>query len=206
MDHELVVGSQRLLAACGEDLQRQAHSLLEMLARLHTAQAPLHDAMVVEFGWAPLKLMAEGDALRVCEPDYDAGASRFRPQVDATLRVLAQQAAVVQATGAPPRAARFDQIVHVAPGALTAERIGLVRRVPVDDADSGWFIGALDGDVSADAERVSEAMPVHRLWRERPAVLKLLALPLAYSAALQGQTIINVVNEQGQPVWPYEPG
>lgn len=171
----------------------------------HTAQAPLRDGMVVEFGWAPLKLVAEGDALRVCEPDYDAGAGRFRPQVDTTLRVLAQQAAVAQATGARPLAARFDQIVHVATDALTAERIGLVRRVPVDDSDSGWFIAALDSDTSAVTESAGQAMPVHRLWRDRPAVLKLLALPLAYSAALQGQTIIKVLDDQGQPVWPFEP-
>ena len=70
----------------------------------------LRDGSIVEFGWAPLKLVAAGDGLEIWEPDFERDPAIFQPSADTVLRVLAKQAAVTHACGAraagplrPPR-------------------------------------------------------------------------------------------------------
>jgi hypothetical protein len=198
MKYRLEAGHHTLVVECGEDLAKQAQSLLKMLAR---DDATLHEGSIVEFGWAPLKLVAGSDGIEIWEPDFQRDPAEFRAGADTVLRVLAKQAAVTHACGARSRAARFDHLVHVERDALGRPRIGLVRLEPMHAHDSGWHVGALDAGGSRQHEET--AIPVYRLLQQQPSVMKALALPVGYRVAIDDSEIIEVLDAEGRSVWPF---
>lgn len=199
MKYDLKAEHHRLVVECGEDLAKQAQSLLKMLAR---EDATLRDGSIVEFGWAPLKLVAAGDGLEIWEPDFERDPAVFQPSADTVLRVLAKQAAVTHACGARALAARFDHLVHIERETLCKRRVGLVRLEPMHTLDTGWHVGALDADRSVPGQQEETGLPVYQMLRERPSAMKVLALPVGYRVAIDDRDIIEVLNPEGRSVWP----
>jgi len=203
MRHTLDTGRHRLAVECGEDLAKPAQGLLRMLARGDGDDAPLRDGLVIEFGWAPLKLVARGDALEVWEPDFARDpATAFRPQADTVLRVLAKQAAVVHACGATAQATRWDDGVRVDRAVLAAPRLALRRVAPEGAGDSGWRLAAPAPDGSALSVASPSSLPAWHLLHDRHGAMKALALPVGYQVLLDGDAITDVRDVRGRPVWP----
>jgi hypothetical protein len=138
----------------------------------------------------------------ICEPDYGGSADRFVPTVSRTLRVVAEQAAILNALGIEGVAARYDLGVVVKRNVLDLGRVYMHRRNPVSDRDSGWYVGPAD-DVSGppDASQL-DAVPVYRLLDIRPALLRVMAVPAEYIVVFDGDEIEAVVDPSGRRVWP----
>ncbi|MGN6526003.1 MAG: immunity protein Imm33 domain-containing protein [Burkholderiaceae bacterium] len=203
MRHVLDLALHRLVVDCGEDLAKPAQGLLRMLARGDGADAPLHDGLLVEFGWAPLRLVQRDGALEVWEPDFARDpAAGFHPGADTVLRVLAKQAAVVHACGARAQATRWNELVHADRAALAAPRLALVRMAAATAGDSGWRLGAPRGGSDLPAGTQPDPLPAWRLLHERHGAMKVLALPVGYSVVLDGDAIAQVRDGAGRGVWP----
>jgi hypothetical protein len=194
-----------LVAYCDPDLEVQANSLLKLVEDADAKVGGLKDGTVIEFGWAPLRLHAEDADLVICEPDYTGSADRFVPTVSRTLRVVAEQAAMLNALGVDGVAAKYDEGVVLKRDVLELRRVYMHRRQPVSDHDSGWYIGPPD-DVSGppDASQL-DAIQVYRLLDIRPALLRVMALPAEYIVVFDGDEIEAVLNPRGRYVWPGPP-
>jgi hypothetical protein len=198
-------GGRSLVAHCDADLAEQASSLLRRIEEADGQVGGLRDGLLIELGWAPLRLQADPEGLVVCEPDYAGDVNQFVASISRTLRVAADQTALNDALGAEGIPARYDQGVVLRRGALDVRHIYLHRREAVSDRDSGWYLGPAD-DIGEppDASQL-DAIHVYRLLNVRPALLRFMALPPEYLVVLDGDEIDAVVDPSNRRVWPVWP-
>ena len=197
---ERVVANKRLVVYCKEIQRDQAQSLLEALSGIHTQGLSLEDGTHIQFGWSLLALRAHGNELVVWEPDYlgDPFADHLQ-QADVTLQVVSEQAAVLNTIGIGGEAASYNTKVVVAKGCLREKALYLERRAPVDKQDSGWFVGRVNQEKEL-AEEDCETHYIFELLRHRPALMKVLALPVGYLVIFDGDGIRALFNERGEDV------
>ena len=193
-----------LVAYCDSDLAEQANGLLRMIEEADEHVGGLRDDTVIEFGWVPLRLRAENDEFVVCEPDYAGDVNQFVPSVSRTLRVVAEQTALVNALGVEGVAAKYSQGVVLQCGVLDLRRIYMHRRQPVSDRDSGWYIGPADDIGEPRDPSQLDAIYVYRLLNVRPALLRVMALPSEYLVVFDRDEIEAVVDPSNR-VWPVSP-
>jgi hypothetical protein len=185
-----------LVAECSPDLQEQAATLLKLAAETDARGEGLGPGMVIEFGWAPLKLFAEVDDLVFSEPDYTGEVNETVPSVDHTLRVLAGQTRLLNSLGVEGVAARYDQGIVLKRGALQLPRVYLLRRIPVSIDDSGWYIAPAD-DLAPPDQGDLDAVHVYELLGVRPALLSVMALPVDYLVIFDGDKIESAFDNRG---------
>lgn len=186
-----------LVAECGPDLAEQANTLLKLAAEADAESEGLKDGSVIEFGWAPLKLRADGPDLLVCEPDYKRDVNQFVPFVNHTLKVLLDQATILNAVRVSGVAAKYNQAVVIKRGALQSNHLYMHRRAPVNAEDSGWYIGLADDLIPPD-EADLDALRVYQLLSLAPAFMKVMALPHNYLVVFKQDEIEAVFDDQGK--------
>jgi hypothetical protein len=200
MRYSIASRGRLLVAECGPDLQEQAAILLKLAAETDARGEDLSPGMVIEYGWAPLKLFVEAGDLVFSEPDYTGDVNETVPSVDHTLRVLAGQTRLLNSLGVEGVAARYDQGIVLKRGALGLPRVSLLRRAPVSADDSGWYIGSPDDHAPPDQGEL-DAMFVYGLLGVRPALLSVMALPVDYLVIFDGDKIESAFDNQGAQLW-----
>jgi hypothetical protein len=184
-----------------EEQRAQAEGLLDRLAELHARGPALGNGSVVEFGWVPLKLVADGVELVVCEPDFSGDPwQNYVPMVDVTLRVLSWQAQQLQSLGVAGVPAHCYDTLVLERDCLGNQRIYAQRSAEMQTGDSGWYIGAVDKSDEAPAADKLAAVYIYQLLQSRPAAMAVLALPPGYLTILDGDTIEAIFDDQGMPV------
>lgn len=186
-----------LVADCEPELAEQAKMLLELAAEADQKADGLRNGSVIEFGWAPLKLRAEGADLIICEPDYEHDVNLFIPSVKLTLKVLLDQALVLKALGVSGVAAKYNHAVVLKRGVLQMNHRYLYRRAPTSRDDSGWYVGPRDDLMPAD-ESDLEALYVYQFVNLAPALMKVMALPYEYLIVFRNDEIETVLNDRGK--------
>jgi len=201
--YERQIGDSVVVVNCEEDLSQQAAALLSKLEQLHGQGPPLHSGTVVQFGWSRLVLKPDGNDLVVCEPDFDHDPfSRTVPEVDRTLRVAAEQAGVCRLAKAVGPDVSFAQTVVIAKGHLSTPMIYLDRRDPEVNGFSGWYLGPSAEETTIDSQEQLEPVYIYQLLNLRPAVIKVLNLPINYLVVFSGDTIDMIFDATGTVVWP----
>ena len=108
--------------------------------------------------------------------ERDDALEQWVPGADRAVRIHAAQEQTcwdLASDFEPPRA---EATAVVAPGALLAERLQLVRYEYLAP-QSGWFIGGSDGDRT----------PLHLVARERPEILDFLALEPGWTVTIESE-------------------
>lgn len=186
---KLQLGARTVIARCDPDLAVHAASVLELLGELASCGPALEPGAAIPLGWSRLSLEPRGEDLVVCEPRFDGDPfAETRDDITRTLAILVEQAALVEELGVASQPTPFDARLAVAVGALAGRRILVERRA------DGWFVGPADGEPDADLE--CEPLHVYELLGRRPAVLRVLALPVGYLAVLDGDTLETVLDDQ----------
>ena len=121
------------------------------------------------------------------------------PRVDYTLRVIDEQARLIQRIGCSSKATLFTGSLVLAKACLAERRIYLERRAAVKENDSGWYIGPLDHPL-AERERLA-SIQAYRLLRLRPEVMPVLALPEGYIATFDGERLEAILDHRDVRVW-----
>ncbi len=188
-----VVGGVRLLAECAVWNEEAARSALRAFAGAGTPK----DGLTLRFGWSVLRLRADGEVLRVCEPDYLLGADRWIDTIDVTLDTLRAQAEVHRNTGMEPVDVGHDQQLLCVPGALTQPGIFLHRLEPLSAGDSGWVLGSLADPEALAGDPDLDTVPVAVLVRVRPLVLSVLTLPVGSMVVIEGDVVTHVEGPAG---------
>ncbi len=191
-----VIGEFEVVAACASDLEPQATGLLDKIAELHDRGPAIRDGTTIRFGWSLLTLAGAGHELEVCEPDFLADPLRERlPQVEFTLRVVSQQAALLTSLRVEGLDAGYRDRVVTAKGSLDASRIYLERSEPERPEDSGWYIGPVEEPERA-AEDL-EALYVYEIFQKRQPLMAALALPHGCLVVFQDSLIEAVFDSSG---------
>jgi len=183
---------------CDDARARQADDILDVVARLRKAEIVAGTSF--RFGWSRLRLISDGRALRVAEPNFATWPEDdWSPTVDITLDVLSLQIALLHRIGEKGTDVWLDQLLIAAPGALSATEV-YVRRTPSSKpADSGWLLATL-----ADPEALTrgdglEAIAIATLvTRDRP-LLQALTLPVGFTAIFDGACLTEVLDGAGRP-------
>ena len=191
-----------IVAECRPDLRAQARTLLRLAVEADAQGNGLKDGAVIEYGWAPLRVKAEDRDLLLCEPNYAGDPNEFVPTVDGTLHVLAGQTALLHGLGIEGVAAKYNQGVVLKRGVLQIPHIYLHRRSPVNEHDSGWYIGPADEGNRPPPDSELESTYVFSLLAPRPSLLQAMALPYEYLAVFDGDKIEVVLDPGGKTVWP----
>jgi hypothetical protein len=203
MRYQRRIGTFDVVAVCGQDLEEQAIGLLKKLDELNEAGPSIQDGTTIMFGWSLLTLRGGEDELVICEPDFEGDPLHdYRPQVEHTLRILTQQVALLKHTGSEGVEARYLDKVVIAKGCLGTERIYLERTATDADADSGWFVGEVEGEEMKYTVEELEAIYVYQIFQIRRALMKVLALPPGYMVVFRGDYIEEIFNADGSSVWP----
>ena len=142
-------------------------------------------------------MQADGDDLVVVEPDFWGNPFQDRrPQLNHTLHVLKEQTALLQHLGIAGETTPYDSQVLIAKGCLGERDVYLEKKTPQNNQDSGWFIGSVDGE-EALTEDDLDVIYVFELLRERPGLMKALALPVGSLVVFQGDALQAVFNARG---------
>ena len=88
-----------------------------------------------------------------------------------------------------------DRII-VEDGAWESSKIYL-ERVPLEEGDSGWFVGRADGETGPE----NLSMSVGDLLQSRQDLLEILTLPPGYLITIDVTGVTAVLDEKGQEVW-----
>lgn len=194
-----------LVAYCEPDLVEHVTSALKMIEEADERVGGLRDGTVIQFGWAPLRLRAENQELVVCEPDYVGDVNQSVPSVNRTLKVVAKQTALLNALGVDGVTSKYNQGVVLKREVLDLHRVYMHRRRPVNDRDSGWYIGPVDDVGEPPDPSHLDAIYVYRLLNVRSGLLPVMALPPEYIVVFDGDEIEAVVDPSNQRVWPVPP-
>jgi hypothetical protein len=198
------IGNNIVAVDSAADLQPQAAALLDKLATLHAKGPPLRDGSTIDFGWSRLTLRAEGPELIVHEPDFLGDPlHRTVPQVNETLGVSLAQASLLRRLRVDGLDARWDSFIAMQRGILNQPRVYL-KRSPSDQRDfSGWYLGAVEGDAKVEVNDL-ERIRVFQLYKNRPELLEVLALPAGWIVVFNSRVIEAILDPAGQthPVSP----
>jgi hypothetical protein len=192
-------GRLPIVVSVADDQERQGKAILARLAELDPRGPELKEGSTIDFGWSRLTLEDGYDELRLHEPDFGGNAlTETSSMIDCTIEVETAQVSVLAAIGGLAGVdARYDSTVYVKRGALEKDRVFLQRQAP-EGRHSGWYIGETGNWDEVKADDV-EVMYVFQVYKVRPALLKVMALPPGYIAAMN-RTIIEAVMEPGGKV------
>lgn len=189
-----------LQADCSEPYTAAVQSLLSDFAGMHQRGPQLKNGSRVRYGWVDLQLSQIENVLHICEPDFLNDITHFIPWLDTTLMVLASQAKIIQAAGCAPKNTLYTDQIILARGCLEKPGVYLERQEPSRPDDSGWYIGSTSRESTPPNENL-EAIRAYQLLSSRPALMQVLALPVAYLAVFDQSRLVKVVDAQDHPVW-----
>jgi hypothetical protein len=183
----------RVIATCDPALHWQAESVLQLFEELEATGNPIVAGRSIPLGWSQLSVRTRGDDLVLCEPRFEGDPfAELNDDITRTLAVLVEQAALAQHLGVASQPTAFHAELIVACGALTTARIYCER------SETGWYIGPTE---HAGGELDCETLPVYRLVQLRPALLAVLALPVGYLVAFDGDAIEAVLDASDTNLW-----
>jgi hypothetical protein len=201
MSQSIILDGHTLVANCAPDYDTMARSLLLRLQQLHERGPALKPGSHVDFGWSMLQIEAHPQHWVVCEPDYDSDPMIWLPKVDDTLWVLQQQAALLGSLDlASSLRTRGDQWLLLQPGALTAMEIYLHRSEPINEQDSGWYIGVETAEQNV--ERRALPVMAGTLIQNKPQWLSVLALPTGYLVHFERDRLVDIFDAEQRCVYP----
>lgn len=192
--------SGTVVVRCRDELAAQSKWLLATLRSMEASGSRFRDGETVQVGWSILTLREKDGELVLCEPDFSHDPLRdVREDVTTTLVVLAQMKDVLARTGASPSFPTFREMLVLAKGVLDDRDVYLHRIATTTPGDSGWFIGR-PGDAAPQPSDL-DAMPIYALVARRPALLRVLALPVDFIAIVEGDAIKGIADGAGHEVW-----
>jgi hypothetical protein len=186
---------------CDDRLKAMAEIMLSEAVSMDQKGGTFRDGLAFLHGWSAYKLRGRPGLWRIEEPDFGGDPyANSRPDITFTLSILAQQFAVGEKLGLRPsqlaEVSCFDMILH--PSCLRDQRIRAERVELRGQKFSGWQLFALDRKTSEADDMVSD---VATLVKARPALLRVMLLPVGYSVEMNGNEIRSVTDPSRRIVY-----
>lgn len=165
------------------------------------------DKFVMGFGWAYFFLNKKedenGEEFWVLQTtDFNKNPMTDKTEdITTALMVQNMQIEAIQVSKSQPMATTFKDTVLVLKEAMNAEDIYLNRSEPEKEGDSGWYFGLLD-DPNEDTHSSDDyiVVPSYQFLKIRPAVLRLLQMPVGTVAVIHQNEITALVDKDDKPL------
>lgn len=197
-EFERIIAGITVIACVRSDQESLVDYVFSVIESV-TNGTPPKTGMTIQFGWTRFSLLAHGNKLIICEPDFNNDPLREnRHSIAESLDVIEGQVSFTRLHKIEPCEIRFDSILLIRKGSLDTLAIQLFREKNSDPVDSGWTVTAYGDDEASDDPDDYETIPSYKLLSAWPNMLSVLVLPPNHGAVL----------EQGKPprvVWPSGP-
>ena len=204
------INGVKYFASAEKALKEQVYRLFELVGRI--PRGTVRDGFRVEMGFSVFTFSQRRGGYQILAPDYDGDPFRETTEdLTRALLILLSQTNILKRYRLDGAPCRFDDKLILTKGALERPLISLERSGAAYEGDSGWFIQGLrkqeDGTLTPippegfeDAEELpAEAYGSMYAWQlldKRPAAAELLLLPRGCFAALDGEEILEILNDK----------
>jgi hypothetical protein len=200
---ERAIHGQKVQAECAETNSRMAANVLDVFQRLADLGKRIEPGIQVRFGWSLLRLVEDGGALRVAEPDFARWPEpHWIPTIDTTLNVLAAQTGLLHKIEVEGEDAFFDQVIISAPKAIDRPKVFLRRTASSSAEDSGWLLGPTE-DPEALSGDCLEPVLISSLVARRSVLLQSIALPPGFIALFFRDSLVQIFDASGRVRFPF---
>ncbi|MEE0264398.1 MAG: hypothetical protein UD936_02130 [Acutalibacteraceae bacterium] len=185
-----------------EVLYSQAQVLFNAINRIPCDE--IKDGYKIQIGFSLYILVKNSDDdYTVVVGDYTKNPFKDTTE-DLTLAfgIQFQQFDILRTYKIAGEAVRFDDKIVVAKGALDKEAISLQRFA--DLGESGWCVEGIgvdeNGNFVSEETREYESYYAFELLNIRPCLVEILLLPYNYMVIVNGDDVVEILNEQNQSV------
>lgn len=188
--------------SCDDSLESHGEWAADIVTNFKDKPPGIEDGVIIQFGWAPLKLIELNNELALCEPDYLGNAFKnFKPDISTTLWTIVSQINFISDLDCEPLDFRFDDKVLFKKGCLSSDKLFAVREEH-QSGDSGWYIGPDnkkdEGPPSADE---LEAIYAFQLLEIKPHLLNVMLLPVGWVVIWDDLQITGIINDKNETVF-----
>ncbi len=171
--------------------------LADMIVRqLSSVSVQDESEMLVPFGWAVFRLSRKDRIVDIESQDYTRDPIQcWTSDISGSIAVISLQEWIPEKLGLSGGLfpCRFSDKVICWRGALNESQNYMHRQEP-KAGDSGWYIAPFGAPFPSPSDL--EAFHAYRLMEMRQVMIEYLCLPVDYIVSLDGDTVVDVVNEK----------
>ena len=184
-----------------ESLYPQTQALLQAIKTI--PQGKLRNGFKIEIGFSVFILVETAEGYNIIVPDYTKSPfSETTEDLTIALWIQLEQTDLLRLYNLTGEPIRFDDKIVVAKNVLHENQISLQRFS--DLGESGWCVNAIEKNENGKFLNVTandyESLYVYQLLKIRPSLIKALVLPYEYIVVFEGDTIIEILNEQDESI------
>lgn len=162
------------------------------------------DNAVIPGNWMHLTLRKKGNELIVCEPDFTKNPEEVLIEdVSTTLQIMVLHDLMAKLVRTPPlRCSSFDTVT-IGKGSMTEEYVVLEREGEPHGGQTGWVLNFMDPARAQKVDTVKAYLwsACYEIMKARPAMVRLLALPVGTRAYFKGETLMDVQDASKKSLW-----
>ncbi len=189
------IGNKNIKAKVEEPLSLHVETLFNLLSNV---KDKLADRFSIQIGWSVYSLYKYEDYYQIITRDYTKN-----PFIDTTedltiaLWVQLEQSHCLRRLNIKGEFIKFNDKIVIAKNVLQQEEVYLQRSSGCDEGDSGWYIGPINEEVSGELEIIY----AYELFKMKPAIIQVLALPYEYLVVFEKDKIKAILNECDVDIW-----
>lgn len=205
---ETTIKDQKIKANAQQFFKNAIGALFQILKKASEQHDIFDPNFALGFGFSYFFLIKrEGnDFYEISTVDYRRNPLNGRT-TDLTIALIIHnmQSEMISTAKVQPQNTFFRQSMIVLRQAVKADDIYLTRTAPVDNMDSGWYLGLTD-DEHEDDHNAEDFLkvPVFELIKMRPVAMRALAMPVGTLVTISKDDITAVVDANDEPI-PFTP-
>lgn len=205
LTHHFSVGRERFEFTCEQNMVAEAEWLKWLVGDWMDHGGFERWGARISLGFGTLEVAGEGNEYTILEVDYDGDPYvETRPDISCSLRILQRQVTLSKLLGFERADCQWGQTLIRGPLAGSAH-FYLERMQPTAAADSGWYMGPLDGAGVPAIEQL-ERVTLYRVTREFPDVAAVLPLPIGHLVVFKDSVVVGIAAADGAEIWNRDRG
>lgn len=194
---EKVVMGKTITAIAEKELEPQIENLFAILEQVDSNK--LSDGFSIQVGWSVYYLQGKGNGeFKLTAPDYSKDPFKDTTE-DLTLALWVQleQGHFLRKLKVDGLTTKYSDKIILTKGVLELEEIYLQRSGEVEKGDSGWYIGPVEDNDTAELY----ALYAYQILKIKPEIIQVLALPNEFMVVFEGKEIKAVLNEGDEDIY-----
>lgn len=191
------LGNKKISLQCIGSLSKQAEFLLSLIEIEYKSINVLQDNYKIQIGWSIYIISGQNEEFVILSPDYNQNPFKdMKSDLTIPLMIQAQQNEMLRKTKVQSEPVSFQDTMVILKDALKSDLLYLERKEICKKGDSGWYLGLLDDKNEARGIEDYQSIYIFQLLQLKPALLQLLTLPVGCIAIIDGDSIVEVVDNE----------
>lgn len=199
------VADKTVHLTCDEKLENAIRALLDVINNLQAQKDIFNEDFILCAGWSYYFFKEADGYWDILAPDFNRNPNEAKtnnltlPLMVQNLQSEAMHTAGIQVVpGTMP--ITFKHNMLVLKSAMTAKNVYFTRSEPVDDNDSGWYLGIMNDDESKHDPDDYAMIPTSELLKVRPLAVRILCMPVGTLAVFDGNKMTALVDKDNNPL------